>query len=130
MVVLVKRFGEHVVTVVVESRGLESHENRLMQSHPSDVGRVNVGGLESTGSWRCCDAVSWNIGVVLDARTPPISWGCRFLLTYLSAAGHDTLAAGQAGESWLTAAIPMYNPYCSCKLTNGAASAEQCGAAK
>ena len=22
-----------------------------------------------------------------------------------------------AGESWLTAAIPMENPYCSCKLT-------------
>ena len=38
MFVLVKRFGEHVVTVVVESRGLESHENRLIQSHPSDVG--------------------------------------------------------------------------------------------
>ena len=36
--VLVKRFGEHVVTVVVEPRGLESHENMLIQSHPSDVG--------------------------------------------------------------------------------------------
>ena len=53
---MVKRFGEHVVTVVVESRGLESHENRLIQSHPSDVGRVNVGGSESTGSWR------WSVG--------------------------------------------------------------------
>ena len=36
--VLVKRFGEHVVTVVVESRGLESHENRLIQSHRSAGG--------------------------------------------------------------------------------------------
>ena len=24
---------------------------------------------------------------------------------------------GAAGESWLTAAIPIENPYCSCKLT-------------
>ena len=34
---MVKRFGEQVVTVVVQSRGLESHENRLIQSHPSDA---------------------------------------------------------------------------------------------
>ena len=26
---------------------------------------------------------------------------------------------GRPGESWLTAAIPMDNPYCSCKLTRG-----------
>ena len=36
--VLIKRFGEHVVTVAAESRGLEIYENRLIQSHPSDVG--------------------------------------------------------------------------------------------
>ena len=46
---MVKRFGEHVVTVVVHSRGLESHVNRLIQLHPSDVG-VGAGGGDSSAS--------------------------------------------------------------------------------
>ena len=54
-IVLVKRFGEHVATVVVHSRGLESHVNRLIQSHPSDVG-VDAGGGDSSASNSCTAA--------------------------------------------------------------------------
>ena len=38
------------------------------------------------------------------------------------------LADGLAGESWLTAAITMDNPYCSCKLTRVSAGAGACAA--
>ena len=37
--------------MVVESRGLESHENRLIQSHPSDVG---VGSRSGDSSASLC----------------------------------------------------------------------------
>lgn len=56
---MVKRFGEHVVTVVVESRGLESHENRLIQSHPSDVG---VGSRSGDSSASLCALRAGKVG--------------------------------------------------------------------
>ena len=70
-----------MVTVVVESRGLESHENRLIQSHPSDVGRVNVGGSESTGSWR------WSVGR-------------RFGEALVAAVGRVNVGGSESTGSW------------------------------
>ena len=38
----------------------------------------------------------------------------------------EKLKAAWAGEPWPTAAIPMENPYCSCKLTGPRAMAHSC----
>ena len=44
---MAKRFGEHVVTVVVESRGLESHENRWSMSGAAKLARIENEALDS-----------------------------------------------------------------------------------
>ena len=83
-----------MVTVVVESRGLEIHENRLIQSHPSDVGRVNGSSApcmsgkgqqaRASPSWRCVQcpaALPWPVILIRP---------CRLAVAPRCARGRDT----------------------------------------
>ena len=106
-----------MVTVVVESRGLESHENRLIQSHPSDVGRVNVGGLESTGSWRW--SVGRRFGEALVAAVGRVNVGGSEILSKPSDRPNPS---GSRSLQTLTAFVPQCgrDPLCSGRTSTAA----------
>ena len=69
-------------------------------------------------------AVSCGVPTCSAVSPAPPAPPARVVPAELEAAAESALASALAGGSWPTAAIPVENPYCSCRLTGSDAAAE------